>query len=115
MSMDWLKAVGRTKPYKEHLRESLKTTDDYVGYLDACYKEGPETFALAVQDVLEFSATSMRSACVEKVKALGAKKMAHYDLDHERYSHLLDQAIALDEAAGELESVTTQEEEAKQS
>lgn len=57
-----------TKPYKEHLREQLKTPDDYRGYLDACHAEGPETFALAVQDVLEFSTTAMRDKCVEKVK-----------------------------------------------
>lgn len=43
-----------TKPYKEHLRESLKTDDDYVGYLSACHAEGAETFALAVRDVLSF-------------------------------------------------------------
>jgi hypothetical protein len=46
-----------TKPYKEHLRESLKTDDDYVGYLSACHDEGPETFALAVQDVLSLART----------------------------------------------------------
>lgn len=59
-------------------------------------------------------ATSMRSACVEKVKILSKKKMAHYDLDIERFGHLLEQAIALDEAVVELESLTLQEQETKQ-
>lgn len=63
----------RTKPYKEHLRERLKTPDEYRGYLDACHEQGPETFALAVQDVLDFVATAMRDKCVEKVRALQAE------------------------------------------
>ena len=67
-----------TKPYKEHLRERLKTADDYRGYLDACHAEGPETFALAVQDVLDFAATTMRSRCVEKVREMRSNW-------HERY------------------------------
>lgn len=49
-----------TKPYKEHLRETLKTAEDYRGYLDACHKEGPDTFALAVKDVLDLTATNTR-------------------------------------------------------
>lgn len=59
-----------TKPYKEHLRETLKTIDDYRGYLDACHVEGPETFALAVQDVLDLAATRMREACAAALREL---------------------------------------------
>ena len=64
-----------TRPYKEHLRETLKTTDDYIGYLNACHEEGPETFALAVRDVTEFAATAMRTACVEKVKTIHQERL----------------------------------------
>lgn len=40
------------KPWLQHLKEQMKTFDDYVGYVSACYDEGPETFALGLHDVL---------------------------------------------------------------
>ena len=54
-----------TKPYKEHLREILKTDEDYVGYLSACHNEGAATFALAVRDVLSFVRSPVTSAILK--------------------------------------------------
>jgi hypothetical protein len=92
--------VGPVKPYKEHLRERLNTTDDYVGYLDACHKDGPETFALAVQDVADFVGAAMRSACIEKVAALRDR---NYTSEYAMYW--------LRKAIEEIEATTIQEQE----
>lgn len=48
-------AAPLAKPYKEHLREQITNAEEATGYLSACFAEGPDTFALAVRDVWEFS------------------------------------------------------------
>lgn len=99
-----------TTPFKEHLRERLKTTDDYIGYLNACHKDQPETFALAVQYVLDFVSTAMRDACVEKVKAMKRSTVGlTYDNGGTAHDALVEaiqhRNVILEEVVIELESV----------
>lgn len=97
------------KPYKEHLRERLQTVEDYLGYLNACHEEGPDTFALAVQDVLEFAATAMCDKCVEKVKASGAywcEVSKQFQRGDEEFAFFTAKAKAADDIERELEPLT---------
>lgn len=73
-----------TKPYKEHLRESLQTLEDYVGYLSACHDEGAEVFQLAVKDVLSFAARAYSPVTVDEAAQRAAEKIAKFDEDDNR-------------------------------
>lgn len=97
-----------TKPYKEHLYETLKTTDDYRGYLSACYEDDSETFALAVQDVLDCAATRMRDKCVVHLRKKGEhiESTANHLPGSDRARELHAEARTFYQAAREVESLT---------
>lgn len=105
----WLALDGYTP--KDFRKDALKHVDFLLSLVRSQESDGEikEAYESICGPVRDSAATSMRSACVEKVRALSSKKMANYDLDHERFSHLLDQAIALDEAVAELESLSIEQ------
>lgn len=99
-----------SKPYKEHLRETLKTPDDYRGYLDACHAEGPKTFALGVQDVTHLAATRMRERCVDHLRATADALDVRQETECPSGTGFNSEAILRRRIATELESLTLDEE-----
>lgn len=84
------------KPYKDHLRESLKTIEDFVGYLSACHDEGSETFKLGVKDVLEFRYQRGLETALLTVGHLGGLDSGysgHYQNGYELAKQRMEEAI----------------------
>ena len=81
-----------TKPFIEHLRERLKTAEDFQGYLDACHEAGPDTFGLAVQDVVEIVRQEARAAVFNEAIQIAKKEAFERRLAHTVYERLVEAA-----------------------
>jgi hypothetical protein len=58
--------MSLTKPYKETLYERLKTVEEIVAYLEACYEEGDNALiCLAVNDVIKANKASVEGTMIK--------------------------------------------------